>query len=140
MINRKKTLLLSAIALLGLTAFFLYPEQKPELNHPTADSLRSYINSNYPALQEVDSFEVDSLEFYTIGLWRRKFTGARIEFSERTPVSYCAFVLTEKPKKDLKIIIEQFKETQKEWNYTTFEVDVVADTSGKTCLVVIQDK
>ena len=140
MINRKKTLLLSAIALLGLTAFFLYPEQKPELNHPTAEAFRSYINSNFDNLQEVDSFEVDSLEFYSIGLWGRKFDGARIEFSEPTPVSYCTFVLTDKSEKDLKIITKQFKQNQKEWNYTTYELDVVADTSGKACLVLIQEK
>ncbi len=80
------------------------------------------------------------MEFYNVGLGNRTYTGARIEFNGASPIGYTTFVLSDNPDLDLDQAISQFKKNQDEWGYQSYELDIISDSSGKTCLVLIQDK
>lgn len=126
--------------LTGLISVSFFSSCTREIENPVEDSLRTYIQENHSDLTEVDNFDVSSVEFYEVGLGKRTYTGARIEFNGDSPIGYTTFVLSNKPEIDLSQAISQFEKNQNQWEYQTYELDIISDTSGKTCLVLIQDK
>lgn len=140
MITGKNSDLTKSFILAGLVSVSFFSSCTREIQNPVEDSLRTYIQENHSDLTEVDNFDVSSVEFYEVGLGKRTYTGARIEFNGASPIGYTTFVLGNKPDLDLSQAISQFEKNQNEWGYQTYELDVISDTSGKTCLVLIQDK
>ena len=140
MITDKKSILTKSIILSGLISVSFFSSCTKEIPNPVKDSLRTYIQENYLDVSEVDNFDVSSVEFYEVGLGKKTYTGARIEFNRNPPIGYTTFVLSDNPNLDLDQAILQFEKNQAEWNYQTYELDLISDTSGKTCLILIQDK
>ena len=140
MIITKKSILTKSIVFTGLVFSSFFTSCTKEESNPVKDSLRAYIQENYLDLSEVDNFDVESVEFYEVGLRRETYTGARIEFNQDSPIGYTTFVLSNNSELDLKQAISQFEKNQAEWNYETYELDLISDPSGKKCLVLIQDK
>ncbi len=140
MITGKNSDLAKSFILVGLVSVSFFSSCTREIQNPVEDSLRTYIQGNHSDLTEVDNFDVSSVEFYEVGLGKRTYTGARIGFNGASPIGYTTFVLSNKPDLDLSQAISQFEKNQNEWGYQTYELDVISDTSGKTCLVLIQDK
>lgn len=124
----------------GLASMILFTSCKKNPSHPTKDLLRSFIQKNYPDLLEVDNFNVSKVEFYKVGLGKKTYTGARVKFQGSCPEGYTTFVLGNKPNLDLIQSIKQFERNQKQWGYRTYELDLISDSTGKSCLILIQDK
>ena len=138
MITGKKSTLIRSTILVGLIPVSFLTSCTKDTSNPVKDSLRTYIHEHHSELSEVDDFNVSSVEFYEVGLGKRTYTGARIEFNGASPIGYTTFVLSDNP--DLDQVISQFKKNQNEWGYQTYELDIISDSSGKTCLVLIQNK